>query len=426
MTVPVSQQPFVPIVRPMRVQRQMLPAWPVVAMIAGFPLWWVLGLVVIAPVVLATIMVGLMVIRRDIAIVPGIPAFCVFVLWVVPCAVMIDAFPRLLGYTYRFSVLVVVAITLVYVVNAGRSLPRRTLVNALLVVWVTTIVGGYLAVLFPEVRLSTPVGLLLPETIASNEYVRDLYFPPFAEIQTPWGAPEPFVRPAAPFPYANSWGVAMLLLSPVAIAGFSLARTWLLRSAIILAAAAMIVPAMATSNRGMFAAMGLAVMYIVVRQAARDRAGMPVTVGLFGIAAVVTAIAYDLPGRIAERQLYSRTTESRFQLYAETFQRTLESPILGFGAPRPADTGSISVGTQGYIWMLMFSFGFVGLALFLWFLVSTVVRTWHAEGDAGVPLHAVLVCALGVIGFYGLDIMQLLTIVVVAGILLRERYAPFT
>ena len=82
----------------------------------------------------------------------------------------------------------------------------------------------------------------------------------------------------------------------------------------------------------------------------------------------------------------------------------------------------ISVGTQGYVWMLMFSYGFVGLALFLAFLWGSTLRTWRSPGDVDLVLHSVLVVASVIIVVYGLDIMQLLTIMLVAAVLLRRRY----
>ncbi|MBW1279541.1 hypothetical protein, partial [Escherichia coli] len=75
--------------------------------------------------------------------------------------------------------------------------------------WVFVIVGGYLGMLWPDVTLSFTIGRLLPQSILQNEYVSDLVFPPFAEIQTPYGADEPFLRPSAPFAYTNGWGAAI-------------------------------------------------------------------------------------------------------------------------------------------------------------------------------------------------------------------------
>ena len=43
-------------------------------------------------------------------------------------------------------------------------------------------------------------------------------------------------------------------------------------------------------------------------------------------------------------------------------------PIIGYGTPRMEPSIGVSMGTQGYLWTLMFCFGFVGLALFLLFI----------------------------------------------------------
>jgi len=400
-----------------------LPAWPVLALLWGFPVFWLLGATVIAGVALTVVMLSFLAHYRAVRLVPGVYAFAAFMVWVIPCVIMIDSASRLLGYAYRFSILAIVGTAFVYTISAGSRLGRRQLVNGLTFVWLFTIVGGVVGLLIPEVRLSTPVGILLPGSLTSNDYVHDLFFPPMAEIQHPFGSPVEFVRAAAPFPYANSWGVAIVLLTPVAVACFLQNRSRALRALLAIALAAMIVPALSTSNRGMFAALVLAAVYVVVRLAIRDRAAPVLTIAAFGVVGAVVLIANGLLTQINTRQEYGDSSGTRFTLYQETFERTLQSPLLGYGAPRPsASEPLISAGTQGYIWMLMFSFGFVGLALFLTFLWGTTVRTWRAPGDVDLVLHSVLVVASFIVLFYGLDIMQLLSIMLVAAVLLRRRH----
>ncbi|QTV80191.1 hypothetical protein [Microbacterium sp. NIBRBAC000506063] len=79
------------------------------------------------------------------------------------------------------------------------------------------IFGGYLGMMFPDVRLTFTIGRFLPDALTSNDYINDLVFPPLADIQTPWGAEEPFKRPSAPFAYTNGWGAAMAVLTPIAV-----------------------------------------------------------------------------------------------------------------------------------------------------------------------------------------------------------------
>lgn len=400
-----------------------LPAWPILTMLWGFPAFWLLGMTVIpAAVVMTCVMIAFLARQRDLPVVPGMGAFLAFAIWIVPTALNLDTMPRALGFAYRFAIVVFALVALIYTVCARRHLTLRSVVNALTFVWVFTIVGGILGMLLPNVRLSTPVGLALPASLTSNEYVRDLFFPPLAEVQHPYGSPWVFVRPSAPFPYANSWGVAILVLTPVAVAAFLLARTRLTRAGLLMAGAALVPPAMATSNRAMFAGLGLAVVYIVVRLAVRNRAAPVLGLGAAGLAATLFLLSRGLVEQITSRQQYGQSDGARFSLYAETFQRTLQHPLLGYGAPRPSTVQDLSVGTQGYVWTVMFSHGFVGLILFLLFIWGTTLRTWRATSDVQLVLHSVLVVTSLSILVYGLDIMQMLAVVLVAALLLRRRY----
>lgn len=400
-----------------------LPAWPVLAMLWGFPVFWLLGATVIAGVALTVVMLSYLAHHRAVRLVPGVYAFAAFLVWVIPCVVMIDSTARLLGYAYRLSILLIVGTAFVYTISAGGRLGRRQIVNGLTFVWLFTIAGGLVGLLIPEARLTTPVGLLLPQGLTGNEYVYDLFFPPMAEVQQPFGSPVEFVRPSAPFPYANSWGVAIVLLTPVAVACFLQTRSRLVRAVLVIGLVLMIAPALGTSNRGMFAGLVLAAVYVVVRLAIRDRAAPVLSIAALGVVGAVVLIANGLLTQISTRQQYGDSAGTRLSLYQETLERTVRSPLLGYGAPRPSVSEPlVSAGTQGYVWMLMFSFGFVGLALFLTFLWGTTLRTWRAPGDVDIVLHSVLVVASFIVVFYGLDIMQLLSIMLVAAVLLRRRH----
>lgn len=399
-----------------------LPAWPVLVALWGFPLFWALGVTVISGVVLTLVMLSYLAHSAAARFVPGVYAFTAFVIWTIPCVLMIDSGARMLGYLYRFSILMFVGTAFVYTIAAGSRLSRRKIINGLTFVWLFTVAGGIAGLLSPSTRLSTPVGMLLPASLTSNQYVHDLFFPPLAEVQSPWGSPTDFVRPSAPFPYANSWGVAIVLLTPVAVACFLQTRSLVVRVVLIIGLAAMLAPALGTSNRGMFAGLVLAAVYVVVRMVLRDRAAPVISIAALGILGAVILVSNGLLTQIQSRQEYGDSATTRFSVYSETLHRTLQSPLLGWGAPRPSPEVGVSAGTQGYVWMLMFSFGFVGLFLFLAFLWGTTLRTRRAPGDIDLILHSVLVVASVIIIVYGLDIMQMLTIMLVAAVLLRRRY----
>ena len=397
-----------------------LPAWPVTALVALYPVWWALGLGLIMPLVLALVMAAMMLLRRTIGLVPGVLPWLAFCLWVIPCGLMIDSGSRMVIYALRELQFLSVAVVLVYVVNARRSYTIERAVLDAAVLWGCVVVGGYLGLFWPDARLTTVPGLMLPKNLAKDEFLRDIFFPPLAEVQNPWGAPQPFVRPSAPFPYTNNWGGAMAILTPLALAAFGVARHNSTRVVILLLLAASLVPIGASSNRGMFLGLAVGLGYVAVRLAVRGHwvpfIGLG-TVGLAGLGYYLVSVASG----IADRQRYSDTTTGRGTLYTETFERTLQSPILGWGGPRPSQTVEVSVGTQGWIWQVMFSFGFVGLVLFLWFLFGVVIRTWRTPDTVRLLVHASLVTVCVLIAYYGLHVAQLMVIGSVAGVLLRDQ-----
>lgn len=400
--------------------RGVLPAWPLLVMLAGFPLTWPLGLTALAPPVLAAVMVVLLARRGTCRLLPGVAPLLLFVAWTVPCGLMVDSGARLAGWGLRQLTLAAVAIVVVYITNAPERVTRARVVGALTVVWATVVVGGWLGVLAPNLTFTTPMGLLVPSGLLDNDLVHHMFVPTMAEVQTPWGAPGPFNRPAAPFLYANGWGAAFVLLTPVTVATLVTTRNAWVRWSVALLLLASVVPAVASSNRGMFLGLAASTAYVAVRLVARARAR---TLLLFAVgAAVVTTLAVrlDVLARISDRQEYSTSTEGRISLYAETWHRTLESPFFGWGAPRPSLEHEVSVGTQGYVWAVMFSYGLVGLLLFAFFLVGAVLRTWRVVDDTAILLHASLVGAVVIVLFYGLDVMQWLTIGSLAALLLRE------
>ncbi len=400
--------------------RRPLPSWPVTATVAAFPIWWALGLSLVMPLVLAGVMLALMLLHRRIEIVPGVIPWLGFCVWVVPCALMLDTGLRIVGYGLRSAQLFSVAVVLLYVINAREKFTLRKAVLGITWLWVAVVVGGYLGMIWPDVRLTTVPGMMLPGSLAEDEYLRDLFFPPFAEVQQPWGSPEPFNRPAAPFPYSNNWGGAIAILTPIALAALGVVRRHAVRVGIVLVLAASLAPIGASSNRGMFLALAGALGYVAIRLAVRGHWAPFVGLAAVGLSGMVFYTYGGVAAGIETRQTYSDTTQGRGILYVETLERTLHSPILGYGAPRPSTTVEVSVGTQGWIWTLMFSYGFVGLALFLIFLFGVVVRCWRAPGTVRLLMHSSLIAVCVMISYYGLSTAQLAVIAVIAGVLLRD------
>jgi hypothetical protein len=398
-----------------------LPPWPIYLLFIGFPIWWVTGFAAFAVIVTSIPMLILLVQRRTVQFPPSFILWVGFIIWASAAALELSSGSRLIGFSVRMSNYVGSSFVFLYIYNARERLTDRRMLTALVCFFAFVVFGGYLGVLIPHGSLTTPAQSLLPGSIGNNEYVHALVHPSFAEVQQPYGSPRVFYRPSAPFPYTNSWGCNVALLVPLviaAIAGARRSRTkWLL--AALLAAAC--VPAFATLNRGMFLALGIVLAYACIRLAIRGRiAPLAVVVSATGVGLAV-AIASGVLASLQERLHYSQSNVGRQTIYQEAFDGAKHSPIFGNGAPKPSQTLNISIGTQGQVWNVMFSYGFIALALFLgWFLVI-VFQSWRARGSAGLWVNATLFVAFATFFFYGYDGMQLTVVMAAAALALRPQ-----
>lgn len=396
-----------------------LPGWPILAMIGGFPLWWALGFLPFIPLVAGVLLGSLMVSRRRDLVLPpaGLPLM-VFVLWLIPCAVMIDTLGRYIGFGMRAGTLLSLAVIYLYIANARERLSVGHLLLSACGIWGLIVVGGVLGVMFPDVRLTTPVGVVLPGVITSNELVRDLVFPPLAEVQQPWGAAQPFNRPSAPFPYANGWGSGYALTTLLVVVTWITTKSTWMRVILFIGGCLSLIPIIASLNRGMFLMLGAAVLYAAARLAAQGHfRALGVVVAGGGLAVLVLQLA-GVSDRIEERQEVSDTTSGRASIYIATLQAVARSPILGYGAPRPNEDIGINLGTQGTFWMYLFSYGVVGAVLFLTFFTVAILVTWPLVRDAATAfLHSVLVSALVGSFFYGFEFTQWLAILLALSLL---------
>jgi hypothetical protein len=395
-----------------------LPAWPVTMVFVFFPLFWLAGVTAFLAPIAAAFCLFLMAVRGRIRLPRMWLAFVAYAIWMLASASMIDTGGRMLGFAQRWTTLVGAGIVAVYVFNAAERLTRRRLLGAMawFVGWLA--VGGYLGMVKPYARIRTPMLQIVPGNIAANDYVKELLSPRFAEVQQPYGASQPFVRPAAPFPYTNGWGHAFVLLLPLMVALWLVAerRT---RRAVVLLVLACVPPALATLNRGIFVGVAVAAAVAAVRLRRHIRLGHVLLASVPAALLGVGVLASGALDRLGQRTSTSSTTADRASLYREAFERTKESPLLGYGAPRPSGVLDVSVGTQGQFWNVMFSHGFVGLALFLtlvWGLALVTVRT---RDLASAFVHASLVVVSVTILFYGLEGMNVIIVMVTAALLQR-------
>jgi hypothetical protein len=400
-------------------RRTELPAWPLAVLLVGYPVWWVLGFSWLAVLGSAAIMLALLCVRGNVELPRGIGLWSVFLVFSVAAVIELDNPLRAVGLGVRVGNYLGSTVVLLYVYNARRTLPVQRVFGYLTCYFATIVVGGWLGVLSPHGSLSTVAERILPTAIRNNSLVAALVHPSFAEVQQPYGAPVAFVRPSAPFPYTNSWGCNVAIVVPLLIAAIIIARTAWRRVVILALMALAVVPAAATLNRGMFIAIGFSLAWAAVLYALRGRSAPFVAVLVLGAIGYLVAAATGVLASLGERLQYSGTNTGRLQIYSEAWHGALDSPLFGNGAPRPSTTVDISVGTQGQLWNVMYSYGFVALAGFVGFFAYVAFLALRVRGPAAPWPHIMLAVVTLTFFFYGYDGPQLSVAMVGAAVALR-------
>jgi hypothetical protein len=397
-----------------------LPRWPLAAMFVLFPVWWALGVGEIAWIPLAAVMVLYMVRTGRYRVPRGYGLWLLFLLLMLLSVIGIDAPDRFVGFVYRVLSYLTVTVVFMYVYNARNTLTVRYVLGVLTLFWVYVVVGGYLGLLFPQFSFTTPFAYVVPEALKANEIIGEMTVRRLTSYNPDsWVPAEP--RPTAPFLYANGWGNVYSMLLPIVVAYAGMLRGWRL-VLLFIGIAASVVPAYLTLNRGMFVGIGVAVLYAGIRLAIAGQTR--VLLSVLAIAAVLIAggVALDVGTRVEARIESSPSTEDRFQLYTETIERSLESPMFGYGAPRPSSVaGAPSVGTQGQVWMVMFSHGFPALVMFLGWLLWSFAVTIRSREPAVIALNTTLLVILVEVFYYGVLPDGLILSMAAAGLAMRAQ-----
>ena len=402
--------------------RWLPPEWPLVFMLAGYPIWWVLGAGALIWPLFSLPMLGRLVMRRRTVRVPrGFGWWLLFLVW------MLLSFMQLQGDTplpflWRVGNYFSATITFVYVYNAPRDqLPARRIVELLAGFWLVTVAGGWLGVLQPHGEITSVVERLLPTDFAQLEFVQILVHPIFAQVQDFLGYP--LGRPTAPFLYTNDWGGVYALTIPFFILGWLQSRKASRRSAALLILAISLVPAFLSLNRGLWVSLLVALAYGATRPGDIGRLARRslLAILLVGIALIAfTPLKAVVEGR-AEHQ---HSNAGREFLYVETVKEVMKSPVIGYGGPRPYGGPKLipHLGTQGQFWLVLFSHGIVGAFFFVMFLIRLIRATRHG------PLvtfwcHVTLTIAMVQIFVYDMVPVQLHLIFIVAALGIREAEA---
>ena len=278
-------------------------AWPLYALFAGFPVWWLFGLgAFIWPIVAVPMLLSLIV-RREVRVPPAFALWALFLAWMLASGLMLDEPQRLLVFIYRASLYFSATILFLYVYNASpESLPASVVARILAVFGGFVVVGGFLGMVFASASLSTPVeaamsvipGICFPTTGSKLRCTLT-----FANVPTPSSLPPPTSVGAVPLRerMGRELHPAGAVPHPRGHPVGDHPCPWLARFVLI----ASIVPLIVSVNRGAWIALAACLVYAAVRLAARGRSRALVSVLLVVIAFAGVILLTPLRGVVEDR-----------------------------------------------------------------------------------------------------------------------------
>jgi O-Antigen ligase len=399
------------------------PGWPITALLAGYPLWWALGVADFMWIILAVPMAARMLAwrrtgSRRIRVPSGFGIWLLFLIWMLagipmllltaPGTVDSAISHRLISFVIRAASYGGVTVLLLYAGNlTERELPRRKLAWLLGLVALYAIGGGVGGVIAPGFQFSSPTLLIIPHSLQTNVQIQASMHPGLAQVQNVFGTATGGAggtggqgRPKAPFDYTNAWGNSLTILLPWLIVAWSMAGT---RRQRLISGAAMVialVPLVYSLNRGVWIGVGLAACYLAVRMAARGKFGLLMAI-LAGIAVIgVAVLATPLQGVISQRLQNGKSNDLRATLSAVAIKDAMASPVLGYGDTRQevgspssiaigptancGSCGETPVGGNGQLWLLLICNGIVGAAVYLAFFAFGCWRYWRDTSPYGL------------------------------------------
>jgi hypothetical protein len=402
------------------------PAWPIVALLAGYPAWWALGVADYMFIVLAVPMAMRLYSwhargRRLLRLPPGLSLWLLFLVCMLAGAATLSltapgtiASPvghRAIAFGDRALSYLGVTVLLLFAGNlTERELPRRQLAWLLGLVGIYAVVGGIGGVLDPSFQFTSPLAYVMPRSFQSNTLVQSMLHPGLAQVQGILGG-----RPKAPFDYTNAWGDSLSILLPwLLVAWADTRRHRRMAFAVVVLA---LVPAVYSQDRGLWIGIGVSACYLAVRFAARGRLGMLGAIGAGAAVVIVLILASPLHGVISQRLQHQNSNNIRASLSIGALKAAAASPLIGYGDARHVQGSSNSIavgpsanciqcgqadlGSNGQFWLLLVCSGFLGTALYLSFFAFGIWR--YRRDTTAYGLAGVLVLLLSFVYMFAYE-----------------------
>jgi hypothetical protein len=399
------------------------PAWPIVAMLAGWPLWWLLGIGAYMPVLIAIPMVRRMYLwratgSRRIKVPPGFGIWVLFLITMILAVTMVSqvaphSIPtsvsnRTISWALRAVQYLAITVIMLYAGNlTERELPRQRLAWLLGLVGIYGILFGFLDLALHSLVLTSPLAPLIPSSIQNGDAtINVMLHPALNQANTFQGR----ARPSAPFTYTNWWGMNLAFLLPWVLVAWRERGTrrqlWQRRLATVVLAVA-IVPIILSFNRGLWVAVLFAAVYMVLRFA-RGQGGMArvgVLLGVFALMAVVI-LASPLQSLISQRLSSAGSETGRVNLAILVLDGVVDSPMLGYGDTRHergsgssiavgrnancTSCGNQDIGVNGQFWLLLYTAGIPATIFYLAFFGYGIWRFRRDRTPIGLAGELVL------------------------------------
>jgi hypothetical protein len=245
-------------------------------------------------------------------------------------------------------------------------------------------------------------------------------------------------RPVAPFAFANAWGNNLAMFMPFfCLAWLGKDAGWRRKVAPFLIALSF-VPIAYSLNRGLWGGLAIAAVFLVVKLATMGKlwgVGVFAAVVLGGGAVFVATPLYDT----VVLRIDTPHSNDRRNTVAETIIGSTGqgSPFLGFGSNREVQGSFNSIagggtpdcqqcaappmGTQGFLWRLIFTTGFIGTAFYLGFLITQLRR--HVRSEDPVAIAGCISIVLSLVFFLVYDSLESPLYTLLLGIGMMNRPA---
>ena len=423
--------------------------WPLTMYFYLYPLWWVLGVSKLIIFFMAIPMLFSLIKHHDVRVPRGFGFYLLFLMWFGLGVTMLwvqapgtdpkHGIGPLIGFSFRILWYVSVTVACLFVLNSDRTRLTSVRIGRMFAfLFLVTIAGGLVGLAMPTLDFPSLVELGLPKSVLKSEFLSAMFHPRIVLNSEFLGYSQP--RVTAPFSYPNTWGNAVGLLLPFFIA------TWFGRAAgwrryvapfILLLA---VIPIVYSLNRGLWLGLAVSVTWVTLRRlwAGDFRALIAAGAAVTGVAGalLLTPLGATITTRLATPQSDARRQDTAAEVIRSTWDA---SPILGYGGTRNmvANFNSLAggnpechqcsappLGTQGFLWGLIFMTGFVGAVLLIGFLMTQFWINMRVPTTLGLVSSTVVLASVFYFLFYdSLDVPMLVTMMTI-GLSAREHSPP--